>query len=133
MNLLKRTSAGLLICLVLYGCGFLAAPGQKVSKYCPGLNLKINGVNIWSTESRKITVVQYEDSYQGKVDAYFGDKSKGYGVGNPREYLDLKNGEDHAVSEGDSILTATVLGTNVTGTVIYNATTKRIIIIEPKY
>ena len=133
MNLIKRTSAGVLICLLLYGCGFFVAAAKKVSEYCPGLNLKLNGVSIITNNGRKMTIVAYEDSYQKKVDAYVSDKANGFAADNPRKYLDLKDDDNSVVADGDSILTKSVEGGGRNGTVIYNATTRKIIIVEPKY
>ena len=130
MNLSKKNFATILICLLLYGCGFFVAAGQKVSKYCPGLNLKVDGVSWSSTKSRKITVVDYEAGYQKKVDAYFTDKSNGFVGDNPRKYLDLKSSDERAVADGDSILTKSFSKGKTNATVIYNATTRKIIVME---
>jgi hypothetical protein len=132
MNLIKKTSTGLLICLILSGCAFFAAAGKKLSEYCPGLNIKLNGVNISINNGREVTVVQYSDSWQKKVNAYFTDKANDFTDGNPRRYLDIKVNDDAVVADGDSILSRAIDKDNEIVTVIYNASTRKIIIVEDK-
>jgi len=130
MNLIKKTTTGLVICLILSGCAFFAAAGKKVSEYCPGLNFKLNGVNMSVNNGREVTVVQYDDSWQKKVNAYFTNKANDFTGGNPRRYLDIKAGDDRVVADGDSILSKAIDKGNKIVTVIYNVTTQRIIIVE---
>ena len=132
MNLIKKTSTGILICLLLSGCVFFAAAGKKLSEYCPGLNIKLGGVNISSNNGREVTVVDYDNAWQKKVNAYFTDKANGFAGGNPRRYEDIKAGDDAVVADGDSILTKTIDKGNKTTMVIYNVSTRRIVIVEEK-
>jgi hypothetical protein len=132
MNLIKKTSTGLLICLILSGCAFFAAAGKKLSEYCPGLNIKLNGVNISINNGREVTVVQYSDSWQKKVNAYFTDKANGFAADDGRKYLDIKASDEQVVADGDSILTKTIVKGNKTATVIYDASSQKIAIVEEK-
>ena len=99
----------LFICVLLSGCAFFAAAGKKLSEYCPGLNIKLNGVSISTNNGREVTVVQYDNSWQKKVNAYFTDKTNGFATDKSRRYLDIKDGDDRAAADGDSILTKTML------------------------
>lgn len=103
MNLIKRTSAIIIVCLLLYGCGFFAAAGKKVSQYCPGLNLKITGFSISINNGREVTVVDYPDSYQKKVNAYFSDKTHGFSGTIPRRYDGLRSNDETQLADGDSV------------------------------
>ena len=132
MNLIKKTSAGLVICLILSGCALFTAAGKKISEYCPGLNIKLDGVNISINDGREVTVVQYADSWQKKVNAYFTDKANGFTGGDQRKYLSIKANDEPLVAEGDSVLSKTIVKGNKTATVIYNVSTRRIAIIEEK-
>jgi len=132
MNLIKKTSTGVLICLLLSGCALFTAAGKKLSEYCPGLNIKLDGVNISINNGREITVVQYDDSWQKKVNAYFTDKTNGFAGGDQRKYGDIKANDDQVIAGGDSILSKTIIKGNKTATVIYNASTQKIVIIEEK-
>jgi hypothetical protein len=130
MNLIKKMSTGVLICLILSGCAFFAVAGKKLSEYCPGLNIKLSGVSIATNNGRAITIVQYDNSWQKKVTAYFNDKANGFAGDKSRKYLDIKDGDDRAVADGDSILTKAVTKGKTNAVVIYNVTTSRIIITE---
>jgi hypothetical protein len=133
MNLIKKTTTGLLICLILFGCAFFAAAGKKLSEYCPGLNIKLDGVSISINDGKEVTVVQYDDSWQKKVNAYFTDKANGYtGVGDKRRYMSIKANDEPIVADGDSILTKTIVKGNKTATVIYNVSARKIAIVEEK-
>jgi hypothetical protein len=133
MNLIKKTSTGLLICLLLSGCALFTAAGKKLSEYCPGLNIKLDGVNISINNGREVTLVQYDDSWQKKVNAYFTDKANGFtGGGDQRRYLSIKANDEAVVADGDSILTKTIVKGNKTATVIYNVTAQKIAIVEEK-
>jgi hypothetical protein len=131
MNLIKKTSSGILICLLLSGCVFFAAAGKKLSEYCPGLNIKLDGVSMSINNGQKVTVVQYDDSWQKKVNAYFTDKANGYtGVGDKRRYFSIKANDEAIVADGDSILTKTIVRGKKTATVIYNVSAQKIAIVE---
>jgi len=125
--------AGVLICVFLSGCAFFAAAGKKLSDYCPGLNIKLNGVSISINDGREVTVVQYGDSWQKKVNTYFTDKANGFAGGDQRKYMTIKaSDDDQVVADGDSILSKTINKNNKTATVIYNVSTRKIIIVEEK-
>jgi len=122
--------AGLMMCIFLSGCAFFAAAGKKLSTYCPGLNVSLTGVNMSINGGREVTVLDYGNSWQKKVNIYFTDKANGYTGGNQRRYQDLKADDDALVADGDSILSKTIDKNNKTATVIYNVSTRRIIIVE---
>ena len=94
---------------------------------------QIDGISISYTEALKVTVIDYEQSYQRKVDAYFAGKANGFAADNPRKYLYLKNGDERIVADGDSILTKSVTKGKSEVDVIYDATTRKIIFTEPRY
>ena len=82
---------------------------------------------------REVTVVQYDDSWQKKVNNYFTDKANGFtGGGDQRKYYSIKANDEAIVADGDSILTKTIVKGNKTATVIYNVTTRSIAIVEEK-
>ncbi len=125
-----KVAAFATICFLLSGCQLFTAGQKKLHAYCPGLKVKVDGVNWSGGSAHDIYVLQYDRSDQKKVNAYFADKANGFAVDKPRSYMDIKNGDTQAVADGDSILTKTVNKGKITATIIYNATTRRIIIAE---
>jgi hypothetical protein len=134
LNNLRKKSAAvaacLLVCFFLSGCQLFAVGGQKLSEYCPGLSVKLDGISWHNSGSTGVLILQYDPGYQKKVNAYFADKANGFAGDKPRSYMDIKDGDNAAVADGDSILTKTIDKGKKTATVIYNATTRRIIIVE---
>jgi hypothetical protein len=133
-NLHKKTAAvaaGLLVCFFLSGCQLFAIGGQKLSKYCPGLNVKIDGINWHETGSVSVFILQYDHSYQQKVVKYFANPANGYTKEVGRTYYDqnIKEGTPDAV---DTTTIGKIInkGIDTTASVYFDGTTERIIIIE---
>ena len=133
-NLNKKSAAvaaGLLICFFLSGCQLFGIGGQKLSKYCPGLNIKLDGINWHENGSTSVYILQYNHSYQQKAVKYFADTANGYTKALDRTYYDQN------IKEGltDAVDTTTVgktinNGSDTTASVYFDGATERIIIIE---
>jgi len=133
-NLYKKTAAvvaGLLVWLFLSGCQLFAIGGQKLGEYCPGLNVKVNGINWHKNGSVSVFILQYDHSYQQKVFKYFADTTNGFTKAVGRTYYDrnIKEGLPDAV---DTTTIGKIIskGVDTTASVYFDGTTERIIIIE---
>jgi hypothetical protein len=123
-------AAGLVICFLLSGCQIFTEGKKKLNEYCPGLNVGLNGVNWSEGSSHAVYILQYDGSDQKKVSAWFADKANGFAGDKPRSYMDIKDGEDRAIADDDSILSKSFSKGKTNAVVIYNVTTRRIIITE---
>jgi hypothetical protein len=133
-NFYKKSAVvatGLLICFFLSGCQLFVIGGQKLSKYCPGLNIKLDGINWHENGSVSVYILQYNHSYQQKVAKYFADTTNGYTKAVGRTYYDqnIKEGLDDAV---DTTTVGKIInkGSDTTASVYFDGTTERIIIVE---
>jgi hypothetical protein len=125
-----RAAACLLICFLLTGCQIFTEGKKKLNEYCPGLKVGLNGVNWSEGSSHAVYILQYDRSDQKKVNAWFADKANGFAPDKSRSYMDIKDGENQAVADSDSILTKAITKGKTNAVVIYNATTRKIIITE---
>jgi len=133
-NVHKKSAAvavGLLVCFFLSGCQLFAIGGQKLSEYCPGLNVKLNGINWHINGSVSVFILQYDQPYQPKVVKYFADTANGFTKAIGRTYYDQNIKEGLA----DAVDTTTVgkiinKGSDTTASVYFDEATERIIIIE---
>jgi hypothetical protein len=125
-----RATACILICFLLSGCQIFTQGKKKLNEYCPGLKVGLNGVSWSSGSSHDVYILQYDSGDQKKVNSFFTDKANGFAGDKPRSYMDIKDGEDRAVADDDSILTKAFSKGKTNAVVIYNATTRRIIITE---
>src|SRR5580704_3175638 len=123
-------AACLLICFLISGCQIFTEGKKKMNEYCPGLKVGLSGVSWSEGSSHAVYILQYDGSDQKKVNTYFADKANGFAAGKPRSYTDIKDGDNQAVADGDSILTKAFSKGKANAVVIYNVTTRRIIITE---
>jgi hypothetical protein len=126
----KLIAPVLLVCFLLSGCQLFTSAKQRLNTYCPGLKIGLNGVSWSSNRSGDVYILNYSAGDQGRVTAYFADTANRFAGGNARSYMDIKDGDDRAIADGDSIVSKTIAKPHKTATVIYNATTRRIIIID---
>ena len=125
-----KVAAFALVCFLLSGCQIFTEGKKKLNEYCPGLNVGLSGVSWSEGSSHAVYILQYNSSDQKKVNAYFADKTNGFAPDKSRSYMDIKDGDNHAVADGDSILTKSINKGKTNAVVIYNATTRKIIITE---
>jgi hypothetical protein len=131
MNTFSKIAAGLLFCFFLSGCQLFAIGGQKLSEYCPGLNVKLDGINWHKTGHTSVFILRYDHGYQEKVAKYFADTANGYtkAVGRTDYDQNIKEGEADAI---DTTTVGKIInkGSDTTASVYFDGTTERIIIIE---
>ena len=134
MNALKRAAlwltACLLACFLLQGCKFFTEGTKALKEYCPGLKVNINGVSWMGGTASDVYILKYDRSFEKRVYTYFADKSNGFSNDNSRGYLDIKDGEDRAVADGDSVVSKKIEKGKQSATVVFNRTTGIIIIIK---
>jgi len=133
-NLHKKTAVvttGLLVCFFLSGCQLFAIGGQKLSEYCPGLYIKLNGINWHEKGSVSVFILQYDHSYQQRAVKYFADTANGFTKAFGRTYYDqnIKEGLPDAV-DTTTVGKSIIKGTDTTASVYFDGTTERIIIME---
>lgn len=131
----KISSASLLVCFFLSGCQLFAIGDKKLNKYCPGLNIKVDGFN-WhenwrDSHSINTYILQYDQSYHQKVVNYFADPAKGYTKEFGRTYYaqNIKEGMPDAI---DTTTVGRIInrGKDTSASVYFDVTTDWIIIIE---
>jgi hypothetical protein len=133
-NLHKKSvavTAGLLFCFFLSGCQLFVIGGQKLSEYCPGLNIKLDGINWHKKGSASVFILQYDHSYQPKVVKYFADTANGFTKAVGRTYYD-QNIKEGMVDAVDTTTVGKIMnkGNDTTAWVYFDGTIERIIIIE---
>jgi hypothetical protein len=125
-----RFTATLLICFLLSGCQIFTEGKKKLNEYCPGLKVGLNGVNWFEGSSHAVYILKYDGADQKKINSWFADKTNGFAPDKSGSYMDIKDGDNLAVADGDSILTKSFSKGKTNAVVIYNATTRKIIITE---
>jgi len=129
MNLVKRYSAGIIICLLLFGCSFLDSGTKTLNEYCPTLNVNIYSFREGIGSTKKTWILHYHKSFQQKVDNYFSDKANGF---TNESWFAIMN-KQHMVDSklySDSVLTKTITEVHKQALIIYDKPAYRIIIIE---
>jgi hypothetical protein len=134
MNVLKRTAislpACLVICFLLSGCQLFTGAEKRLNEYCPGLKIDINGVNWQGLSPNDVIIVEYNRSFDKKVTTYFGDKNNGFMPDKGRSYSDIKTDDKPEIDDDDSIVSKTINKGKKTATVVFDESTRKIIIIE---
>ena len=125
-----RFTATLLICFLLSECQIFTEGKKKLNEYCPALKVGLSGVNWSEGSSHAVYILQYDGADQKKVNAWFANKANGFAPDKSRSYMGIKDSENQAVADGDSILTKSFSKGKTNAVVIYNATTRKIIITE---
>lgn len=129
MNLIKRTSEYLIICLLLAGCAFFDAGTKKLDKYCPRLSVDIFSYHEIIGSTKTIWILHYHKSFQQRVDTYFSNKVNGF-TSESRSVLLNELGRIRSKVYSDSVLTKTIKKVNERTSIIYDKPVHRIVIIE---
>jgi len=129
-KLIIRITSLLMLIIILSGCQLFTAGQKKLNLYCPGLKIGINGVN-WSVNGgRSVLVLSYDSDAQKKVQAYFEDQANGFAEVKNGDFYDIKIDDDNVIDRNDHVLLKTIEKKKGTAEVIFNETTRRIVIVE---
>ena len=130
MNLFIRITSVLMLIFLLSGCKFFTEGKNKLKVYCPGLNVGVSGVSWSGNGARDVYVLEYDRDAQKKVVAYFEDKTNGFAEVKNGDFYDIEISDDKVIDRNDHVLLKTIEKKKGTAEVVFNETTRRIIIIE---
>lgn len=125
--------AMLALCLAVFGCKFIAEGNQKFAHYCPGLKISNPGMTYAYSDGRGFYVIDYDPSSQGTVKTYFEKKENGFAEEKDGDFYNLQIDDKPVIDRTDNILGKTFKHNKGNTEVVFNETTRRIIIIENSY
>ncbi len=132
MKNFSNATTCLLFCFLLSGCVFFGMAGQKISQYCPGLTIKVDGFNWHENGRRSVLICDYDTSHQKNVKAYFADPANNYTTAVGRTYY-AANIRQGLVDAIDTTTVGKIITKGKDSTWVYfDGTRGRIIIIEQK-
>lgn len=114
----------------LSGCQLFTQVGKKLNLYCPGLKVDIVAVSWSGDRSRDVYVSSYDRIFQTKVRAYFEKKENGFTEKENGDFYDITIDDNIVIARNDHILVKIIEKQKGTAEVIFNESTRRIIIIE---
>ncbi len=120
----------LAIFFIASSCNFISDAKTKFAQYCPGLQINTTGVSYAYSNGKTFYVVSYNQSSQKAVKLYFEKTENGFGENKDEGLYDLKINDDPAIDKSDNVLTKTFKHPKGSTEVVFNETTRRIIIIE---
>jgi hypothetical protein len=116
--------------LAFSGCKFLTEGKQKLAHYCPGLQITNPGITYAYSDGKGFYVFDYDQSAQGDVKTYFEKKENGFAEEKDGDFYNIKLDDKPVIDRADNILGKTFKHAQGNTEVVFNETTRRIIIIE---
>jgi len=129
-TVISRTSFLLVLFFLLSGCQFFVEGKKKLNLYCPGLKVNIVEVSWSGSGSRDDYVLGYDRNFQKTVRTYFKKKENGFTEVKNGDFYDIEIDDNHVIDRNDHIVVKIIEKTKGTAEVIFNETTRKIIIIE---
>jgi hypothetical protein len=129
-NLIAKTSFFLITFLLLSGCQFYIDGKKKLNLYCPGLKVNISGVSWSGDASKDVYVLSYDRDFQKKIQSYFKKKENGFTEVKNGDFYDIVINDNKVIDRKDQVVVKTIEKSKGTAEVIFNETTRKIIIIE---
>ncbi len=120
----------LAIFFIASSCNFVGDAKTKFARYCPGLKINTAGISYAYSNGKTFYVISYDQSSQKEVKTYFEKKENGFGENKDSDLYDLKFNDDPAIDKSDNILTKTIKHRKGSTVVVFNETTRRILIID---
>ncbi|GAA4336766.1 hypothetical protein GCM10023149_45870 [Mucilaginibacter gynuensis] len=135
---LKKHSLNLILflipCVLYSGCALFTESKEKLAKYCPGLKVDLNNVNIKSNannnESRVSYILGYNADNEQEVEDYFMNGNHGYTTLRDNAFFIREDKEKEALSDVDIAVGKTIDHHKTHTIVVFNKSKSRIIIIE---
>jgi hypothetical protein len=129
-NLKIRITPFLMLIFLLSGCKFFTEGKNKLKVYCPGLNVSVIGVSWSGNAARDVYVLEYDRDSQKKAAAYFEDRANGFAEVKNGDFYDIEIDNDKVTDRNDNVLVKTIEKKKGSAEVIFNETTRKIIIVE---
>jgi hypothetical protein len=120
----------LALLFVFSGCKFLTEGKQKLAHYCPGLQITNPGITYAYSDGKSFYVISYDSSFQEAVKSYFEKKENGFAEIKDGDFYNMKVGDEPVIDKSDNFLGKAFKEKKGNTEVIFNETTRRIIIIE---
>ncbi|OCX51890.1 hypothetical protein BEL04_17965 [Mucilaginibacter sp. PPCGB 2223] len=120
--------AGAVIVLLL-SCN-LPNGKQELNLCCPGLKINISGITYAYSNGLSFEIFTYDNGSQKQVQDYFTKKENGFTPDKNKDLYDLKEEDNALIDKNDSIVGKTIPKKKGKAEVVFNASTRRIIIIE---
>jgi hypothetical protein len=120
----------LTLLFMVSGCQFITEGKQKLAYYCPGLKIATPGITYVFSGGKGSYVIDYEPSSQKEVKAYFEKNENGFTEEKDGDFYNIQLDDKPVIDSTDNILGKTFKHTKGNTEVIFNGTTRRIIIIE---
>jgi hypothetical protein len=127
---LKLIVLMLALFFIVFGCQFITEGKQKLAHYCPGLKITISGISYAFSGGRGSYIVDYEPSSQQAVRTYFEKQDNGFAEEKDGDFYNIELDDKPIIDRTDNILSKTFKHAKGNTEVIFNKTTRRIIIIE---
>ena len=115
---------------ISFGCKFITEGKQKLANYCPGLKISDPGMTYAYSNGKAFYVIDYDQSSQEAVKAYFENKENGFADEKDGDFYNLTLDDKPVIEKTDNILGKTLKHSKGNTEVIFNESTRRIIIIE---
>jgi hypothetical protein len=115
---------------IIIGCNFIKDGKAKLAHYCPGLKINISGMSYAYSSGKTFYVISYEPSSQGTIKSYFENKENGFAEINDSKLYDMKVDDESVIDKSDNFVGKAFKDVKGNAEIIFNETTRRIIIIE---
>jgi len=129
-NAVCRLAILLVLLFCLSGCHLFTEGKRVLNLYCPGLRVDIGGVSYSANGARDFYVLSYDRSFQKQVQTYFAKKENNFTEVKDSDLFDLEMDDEAVIDKTDSIVGKTIDQRKGKAEVVFNQTTRRIIIVE---
>jgi hypothetical protein len=129
-NAVCRLAILLVLLFFLSGCHLFTEGKRAFNLYCPGLRVDIEGVSYSANGARDFYVLSYDRSFQKQVQTYFAKKQNNFTEVKDSDLFDLEIDDEAVIDKTDSIVGKTIDQRKGKVEVVFNQTTRRIIIVE---
>jgi len=120
----------LTISCLLSGCQLFTKGRAKLNLYCPGLNIDIDGIGYSVSGAREAYILSYDQNFQKRVKNYFEFKENNFNEEKDNRLYDIEINDEKVIDESDNIIGKTVKTNKGTTNIVFNETTRQIIIVE---
>lgn len=111
-------------------CNFIRDGKAKLAHYCPGLKIDISGISYSFHGGKAAYTIDYDSSSQEAVKTYFENKNNGFTEEKDGDFYDIEMDDKPIIDRSDNILAKAFKHPKGKTEVVFNETTRRIIIIE---
>src|SRR5258708_29074642 len=120
----------LVLFFIVSGCKFITEGKQKLARYCSGLKINSPGMTYAFSDGRGFYVIDYDRSSQQNVKTYFEKKENGFVEEKDGDFYNLELDGKPVIDKTDNIFGKTFIHAKGNTEVVFNETTRRILIIK---